>query len=374
MTKRRGHGEGSIYKRKDGRWTAVISLGERKRQSFYGKTRKEVKEKMDIALQERQSNKKAASKQLMKEYLTYWLNNVQIHVISETTYIKYESELRKHIIPALGHLQLDELTTQHIQTFMNDCIKKRLSSSMLHNMKALLGRALDDAVASGMVSLNVCRGVKLPTRKTEERVSFTLQQARTFLNVAKDHRYYGLFAIVVVLGLRSGEVRGLTWDQIDFDQNVLYVRYGAIYLPGRGTKLSSPKTEKGIRPIKMPPFLVRILLEHRDRQEREKEIAAELWEGKNLVFCTVTGGFLYAGNINYALRSLLLKAGLPSITFHDLRHSAATIMKALKVNDKVIQETLGHASFKSDEIYIHLIKEMVDEAVQKLEDTYGQEQ
>lgn len=361
-----------FYKRKDGRWTGAISLGDGKRQSFYGKTRKEVKEKMDIVFQERQGEKKTASRQVVKEYLTYWLNNVQIHVIGETTYVKYESELRKHIIPALGDIQLDELTTQHIQTFMNECIKKQLSTSMLHNMRALLSRALDDAVASGVLSFNVCKGVKLPTRETEERVPLTLQQAKLLLDVAKEHRHYALFAVTIVLGLRSGEVRGLTWDQLDFEQSVLYVRYGAVYLPGRGTKLSSPKTEKSVRFIKMPPFLAQILLDHKSRQEQEKENAAELWDDKNLVFCTITGGFLYTGNIDYALRSLLLKAGLPLITFHDLRHSAATIMKALKVNDKVIQETLGHASFKSDAPYIHLIKEMVDEAVQKLEDTYGQ--
>src|SRR5690242_1529715 len=105
-TKRRGHGEGSIYKRKDGRWTASISLGDGKRKSFYGKTRREVKEKLDAALLDQKKGINPEGTQKLGDYLRYWLDNVHKHVIGISTYVDYEIIIRVHLVPGLGNLRL----------------------------------------------------------------------------------------------------------------------------------------------------------------------------------------------------------------------------------------------------------------------------
>ncbi len=370
-TKRRGHGEGSIYKRKDGRWTASISLGDGKRKSYYGKTRKEVKDKLDVALLEQQKELHTGAKQLLGEYLLYWLNEVHKHAIGLSTYVNYENIIRVHLIPGLGEIPLGELTTQQVQTFLNACMVKGLSVSRAHQVESVLSGALEDAAVSGILSLNVCNGVKLPSVEREERTPLTTKQAKTFLKVACEHRLYALYTVATVLGLRRGETVALQWSDIDFEQNILHVQRTASRLPKKGIVVRKAKTKKSKRVIKMPSFIVNVLKRHKEQQEQEKQRIGDAWMNMDLVFCNTFGGYIEPNYLLETLRTMLLKAQLPNITFHDLRHSAASIMKALGVNDKVIQEVLGHASYQSDMVYIHLLEEMVNEATQKLDDTFG---
>jgi integrase len=370
-TKRRGHGEGSIYKRKDGRWTASISLGDGKRKSFYGKTRKEVKEKLDAALLDQKKGVNPEGTQKLGDYLRYWLDNVHKHVIGISTYVDYEIIIRVHLIPGLGNLRLSELTTQRVQTFFNSLLKKGLSTSRVHSIDAVLSRAIEDAVVAGILPFNVCKGIKLPPVENEERIPLTTTQAKIFLDAARKHRLFALFTVATILGLRRGETVALMWSDIDLEQGILHVQRTASRLPKRGIVVRKPKTKKSNRLIKMPSFIMNILKEHKVQQEQDRENAGDIWLNQNLVFCNTFGGYIEPDYLLRILRKILLKAKLPDVTFHDLRHSARSIMKALGVNDKVAQEVLGHASYETDQVYIHLLKEMVDDATQKLDDTFG---
>ncbi len=370
-TKRRGHGEGSIYKRNDGRWTATLSLGDGKRKSFYGKTRREVKEKLDAALLDQKKASNPAGHQRLDEYLVYWLDNVHKHVIGISTYVDYEIIIRIHLTPALGKLKLGELTTQHAQRFLNSRLDMGLSTSRVHNIEAVLSRALEDAVMAGILPFNVCKGVKLPPVEHEERIPLTTQQAKLFLEVVRQHRLYALFTVATVLGLRRGETVALMWSDIDWEQGTLHIQRTASRLPRRGIVVRKPKTKKSNRFIKMPSFIVHTLKDHKAQQEQEKMKTEGTWLDQNLVFCNTLGGYIEPDYLLRILRTMLIKAQLPNITFHDLRHSARSIMKALKINDKVAQEVLGHASYETDQGYIHLLQEMVDEATEKLDNIFG---
>ncbi|SRR5579884_423794 len=371
MTKRRGHGEGSIYKRKDGRWTASISLGSGQRKYFYGEKRKDVKEKLDAFLLEQKKATNPGSEQLVGDYLVYWLENVHKHVIGIATYVDYEIAIRVHLTPGLGKLRLSELTTQHVQMFLNDRLEKKLSTARVNHIKTVLSRALEDAMVAGILTFNVCRGVKLPPVEHEEKASLTTEQAKIFLETVRQHRLFALFTIAVVLGLRRGETVALKWSDINLEQGILHVQQTASRLPKRGIVVRKPKTKKSNRLIKMPSFIMNILREHKVQQEQERIQLGDVWLDQNLVFPNTFGGYIEPDYLLRILRKILLKAQLPDITFHELRHSARSIMKALGVNDKVAQEILGHVSYESDQDYIHLLKEMVDEATKKLEDTFG---
>ncbi|MBO0783686.1 MAG: site-specific integrase, partial [Ktedonobacteraceae bacterium] len=194
---------------------------------------------------------------------------------------------------------------------------------------------------------------------------------KIFLEIARQHRLYALFTVAVVLGLRRGETVALMWSDVDWEQKTLHIQRTASRFPKLGIVVRKPKTKKSNRFIKMPSFIVDILKAHKEQQERDRKQLEDVWANKDLVFCNTFGGYIEPDYLLRILRTMLLKAQLPDITFHDLRHSAASIMKALKINDKVIQEVLGHTKYETDLVYIHLLEEMVDEATRKLDSTFG---
>jgi integrase len=160
---RRGHGEGSIYLRNDGRWAATISLENGERKTFYGKTRKEVQEQLKKALHEQQQGIFATGpKQTVKAFLEQWMEDVHKAEIRISSYRKYNVLLKGHILPALGHVQLQKLTAQQVQAFYSRKLKEGLSISMVRCMHGLLHKALDQAVRWKLLSVNVCDAVSVP--------------------------------------------------------------------------------------------------------------------------------------------------------------------------------------------------------------------
>src|SRR6266480_2323451 len=150
MAKQRGHGEGSIYQRKDGRWAASITLEGRKRKTLYGKTRKEVQEKLRTALHEQKQGLLATGpRETVKHHLEYWLEEVHKPTIRISTYVRYQVIIQLHILPSIGHLQLQNLSPRHIQALYAKKVKEGLSASSVQSIHAVLHKALDNAVRLG---------------------------------------------------------------------------------------------------------------------------------------------------------------------------------------------------------------------------------
>src|SRR6266480_4695517 len=183
---RRGHGEGSIYQRKDGRWAGSITLEGRKRKTFYGKTRKEVQEQLTKALHEQQQGTLATgSHQTVKAFLLNWMEDVHKQNIRLASQRKYTSLLNNHILPDIGHIPLQKLTAQQVQALCTRKLKSGLSVSMGSGIHALLHKALDQAVKWRLISNNVCDAVSVPTEPPHENQLLTPEQAMKLLEVAK---------------------------------------------------------------------------------------------------------------------------------------------------------------------------------------------
>ncbi len=212
----RGHGEGTIFQRKDGRWVASITLENRKRKTFYGKTRKEVQEKLRIALNEQKQGILATGpQQTVKQFLEQWLEEVHKPAIRIGTYKGYRMYLDNHIIPALGHVQLQW----------------------------------------GLVPRNVCDAVSLPKQARHEIQPLNEEQARQLLVSARGHSLEGLITLAVTTGMRSGELLALKWRDINLDKRSLYIQRSMEYIPGKGYLEFEPKTSKSRRKIVLPPFV-----------------------------------------------------------------------------------------------------------------------
>lgn len=180
--------------------------------------------------------------------------------------------------------------------------------------------------------------------------------------------------LALATGMRRGELLALRWQDIDFKNRSLSVQRSVSRLPG-GHRVSEPKTASGKRRISLPPFVIEALQQQRIRQLETKLKAGPAWEEHDLVFCNIYGRFLNSASLYEFFTSLVKKAGLPHMRFHDLRHSAATILMAMKVPVKVIQELLGHSNITITlNVYGHVLPSMQEEAMDKMERLFGKDE
>lgn len=371
---RRGHHEGSIYQRKDGRWVASITLENRKRKELYGKTRKEVQEKLKAALREQeQGTLVTGPQQTVAQYLDEWLK-AHKQVIRPRSYERYEAIIRLHLVPKLGKLPLQKLSGQHLQRLYTEKLESGLSSTTVSAIHNMLHTALDNAVKLGILARNVCETVSPPRKVHKEMKPLSPEQARQLLEAAKGHPREALFVLALATGMRRGELLGLKWQDVDLEQGVLHVRRALTRMPtGLGYKETEPKTKKSRRSIVLASFAIVALLKHREKQEKMRRVAGDAWEEHDYVFCSPLGRHLNPGHdVLVQLKKLLEKTGLPDIRFHDLRHSTATLLLSKGVHPKVVQEILGHSEISMTlDIYSHVLPTMQKEAMSGLDDFFG---
>jgi integrase len=373
---KRGNGEGSIYFRTlDEKWVGSITLENRKRKVFYGKTRKEVQEKLKVALRDQQQGTLiTAPKQTLAQFLFEWLENSQKQSVRPRTYERYEELVRLHIVPALGRHELQKLSAQHLQAFYAKKAEEGLSATTINHFHNVLHKALDTAVKWNLVARNVCDLVSPPRRKQFEVHPLTLEQVHKLLTVVDGHEMEALFKLALATGLRRGELMGLKWQDINVDAGVLQVRRilsrVPSKMPGKGYVEAEPKTQKSRRSVVIAPFALEALTQHRERQLEAKLKARDAWQEHDYVFCTSIGTHLNpTRDMLDQLKALLKKAELPDIRFHDLRHSAATLLLSVGVHPKVVQEILGHSQISiTMDVYSHVLPGMQQDAMSRLND------
>ncbi len=380
--KRRGHNEGSVYYEESrDRWVAAVSIGPGKRKKFYFKTKQEALKKKNEALRElEQGTLATGSQRKLKDYLEDWIENVHKDKLRISTYVKYK-KLIKYIVADLGDVWLQKLTPEQVRRFYTKMGTKKdkggrgLSSKTIHEIHGVLHLALDNAVSWNYVGRNVCDLVKPPRIVSREATPLTLEQARVLLNKVREHRLEVLLTMAVVTGMRRGELLALRWANIDFERQTLLVLHTVDYIPHYGYVETEPKTKAGKRLISLPFFLLDMLQQHRVKLLKQQLKQGDDWENRDLVFPDLRGGYF---NSNYLLRifkKLLKEAGLPHMHFHDLRHSAATILLSMGVNMKVIQELLGHSDVAITlGLYSHLLSSMQKEAVDKWDGVFGNDE
>jgi integrase len=370
--KRRGHGEGTIYQRKDGRWSADISLENGKRRTLYGKTRKEVADKLNTALQEQKQGILATGpQQTVANYLNYWLEEVHKVTLKVSTYALYRRHLDNHILPSLGHIQLRKLTADQVQAFCSQMSKNGLKSGTVRLVHTILDAALQDAVRWKRLTINVCETVKLPRHTQREVQPLDQEQAKRLLHAARGSRLDCIIIVALTTGMRLGEILALRWNDIDLEVRVLQVRHTVDYIKGHGWVETEPKTEHGKRSLMLPQVTVDALKAHRTYQLEVRLKAGTRWKEQGLVFPNRDGGYFRRPRLYAIFKKLLQEAHLPDMHFHDLRHSAATILLSMGVPAKVVQEILGHGNISTTmNIYGHVFPSMHRDAMDEMDDFF----
>lgn len=370
---KRGNGEGSVYKRKtDGKWVASLTLEKGKRKVFYGKTKKEVTEKLVKARSDQQRGMLVASKdQTLKEYLENWLEHVHRPTLRISSYVKYRKVMDSYIIPALGKISLQKLTPQQVQALYAQKLKDGLKPRTVKSIHGLLHKALDDAVKWNLVSRNVCDIVSQPRAPRREPQLLSLSQAQILLDYVKQSRLEAFLVLAITTGMRRGEILALRWSDVDLIEGHLQVKRTVDYIAHYGFVETEAKTERGRRKIMLAPFVVEMLNAHRSNQMEERYKMGDKWVDRNLVFCGSQGNYFIPNYLLKIFKKALTAAGLPRMRVHDLRHSAATILLSMNIHPKVVQELLGHSSINiTMDLYSHILPSMQQDVITKLDDAF----
>jgi len=364
---KRANGEGTIYKRADGRWTASVSLPGARRKSYYGTTRQEVASKLVAAQKQRQDGLPLLTeRQTVKSYLEEWLETARPS-LRPATHKRYSEYVRLHAIPVIGAVPLTRLSPQHLQRLYANRMEAGLSPTSAGHLHAVLHRALGQAARWGQIARNPVDLVTRPRADHHEMATLSPEQARGLLAAARDERLEALYVVALSTGMRQGELLALKWPDVDLDGAHVTVR-ATLQRVGNGWTFNEPKTAGSRRRVSLTSAAVAALKRHRASQAEER-LRCSFWQDPELVFATGVGSPMDATHvIRRSFHPLLIRAGLPRIRFHDLRHTAATLLLGQGVHAKIVSEMLGHSNIAiTMDLYSHVTPTMQRQAVEAMD-------
>lgn len=360
MPPMRGHGEGSLFqRRRDGRWVASVTMTDGRRRSASAASKTEGVALLRDLLRQRDQAVADPRRLRLGPFLTRWI--ASLTELAPATVRQHEMIVRRHLTPALGHRLLTSLTPSDIDAYLD---RLELDPQTKRHHRATLRRALAMAVRDGLLSRNVAALSTPPRMQKAERTYLTTAEARRLIAEGKDERLWPLWVLIVTTGLRVSEALGLAWSDVDLPNATITVRRQLARIDGQWTR-TEPKTRRSKRTIPLTPDAVEALTEQRRRQDAERGNNPRPIEA--LVFTTPTGAPIHSTNILPPWYALLRRLGLPRVTTHDLRHSAASMMLAAGVPLPVIADILGHSTMRvTADLYAHVGVELRREAADRL--------
>ncbi len=378
MASKNANGNGTIRKRKDGRWEGRVTTGVDMRtgkqiqRSVYGKTKKETAQKLREIIADVDSGLLVESGSMtVGEWMEIWINQYANN-IKELSMSTYRAHIRNHIVPKLGDIKLSNLKTRDIQMMYNALLRreKPLTAKTIKNIHGVLHKALSQVVKLGYIRYNPADNVSLPKVEKPELKPITDEHIAEFLEAIKGHCYELLYTIDLFTGMRKGEILGLTWDCVNLDTGVVVINKQLIQEKKKGGqyKLASTKNSKG-RTVRIPPSVIELFRQQKAKQTSWKKEAGSAWDNSlNLVFTNEIGGHLSHTTVTHSFKKIVQSIGLESTRFHDLRHSYAVAAIESGIDMKTVQENLGHhaASFTMD-VYGHVSDRMRLEGANRME-------
>ncbi len=377
MAKRRANGEGNIRKRKDGRWEGRYTAGRDPEtgkpvyKNVLGKTQGEVREKLKKAIADSQRlDMNRSGTHTVKSWMQMWYEVYAEPRLRENTKDYYLNYINNHIIPELGDIKLDKLTTIQIQKFYNDLQKngrvqryqhielknKGLSVRVVHGIHTLLNNCLEQAVAERLILVNPARGCKLPKMEKREMKVLPEEKIRPYLMEANKRGLLAAYYLELTTGLRRGELLALLWTDLDIEAKTISVTKQVNRIKGKLT-VSQPKTQNSIRTLAIPQQAVDLMIEEHKKHP-----------GNPYMFPSPkTGGMFDPDSFRHTHEKILKAIGAEHIRFHDLRHTFATLSLKNGVDVKTLSSTLGHysAGFTLS-TYTHATAEMKREAAETI--------
>ena len=374
MTKHRGHNEGSIFQReRDGRWVAKVTLHDGGRKELVAKTKAEALTRLrDFQKNQEQGVEILDTRQTVAQYLERWLNDVARDTVRPGTFESYASIVRTRVNPTIGKVQLSKLSGQQVQALYGILKERGLSPASIVRTHAVLHRAFDQAVKWRQMVRNPVDDANRPRVPRYELTTLTHGDVAQLIEAAHDGTLRALYAVATTSGLRRGELLGLRWSDVSLDKGTVSVARTAQRVDGQGWVFAEPKTQKGRRQVRLAKMAVTELRRHRKEQAEARLRVGPMWKDIDCVFASEVGTPLEEARLSRCFKADLQKAGLPAVRFHDLRHTAATLLLSKNVHPKVVQEMLGHANIAITlDTYSHVTPDMQEAAVEALDQLFA---
>src|SRR5215831_643203 len=370
-------GEGTISgPRKDGRYVgafhALTTTGVRKRVYVYGRTREEAHERL-VEEQSKVARGIPVPERSWKlgPYLDYWLEHVIKPTRRPATYALYEMIVRIHLAPALGKYYLKRLSVPIVQAFLNGKLRTGLSVRNVQIMRQVLSAALSRAVREELITRNVARLVELPAWEPSVIVPWSPTEALAFLQAAIDDPLYPAFVLLLLYGLRRGEVLGLRWQDINFEAQIIHVRQQIHRSQGQ-LRIGPVKTRAGSRDLPLLGLAAHALAARAKQQVADRMKLGSGWADTGLVFTTRTGRPIEPRNLVRSFIRIRDSNSIRKIRLHAIRHTTASLLKDLGVPARDTQIILGHAHVSTtQQIYTHVDEAARREALTRLNKLLG---
>ena len=378
---KKGNNEGSIRKRSNGTWEGrysdgVNAEGKQIQRSVYGKTKKEVADKLHaIFFQKQQGIYVTPTKVLVKDWLIEWLHNYAHITVRPSTYISYEGYIYNHIIPIIGDLPIQKLTPPIVQNFYNDRFlngridgKGGLSSKTLRNMHNMFHQAMEQAKINGLIMQNPTDNAIIPKSQKKEMRVLSVQEQLRLLNVVHLHRLGFAIKFDLATGLRIGELCALKWIDLNYQKKTVKIsrtlqriktnQLEREELDGSENMTmvveGDVKTSSGFREIPIPDKIWMELLQHQQRQQQEYMSLGVPILPDGYIFAMPFGTCVEPSTMRDALNYLLAVAEIEHANFHSLRHTFATRAIEAGMPVKTLSDILGHSQVQiTMDLYCH---------------------
>lgn len=342
MNKHRGKNEGSLSQRKNGSWRAQVTL-EGRRVSKGFKTKAEAQKWLqDMRNQIDDGLTFDATRITLEQFLTGWLETVKTSLRPKPA-LQYTNLTNRYLIPQMGKIKLQELRPDRIDRFYAELVEQGVGVRTVRYIHSVLHRAMEQAARSSYIPRNPAHGATLPRVPQVEMQYLDEDQVLQFLIAAQESRFYALYQLAIKTGMRQGELLGLKWQDISWRKGTLTVKRQVQRVPGQGFVFGEPKTKAGNRSIKLGEATLQALREHSQRQQVDRAAAGSQWQDLDLVFPSKVGTPMDQRNLLNDFYAVLARAGLHRIRFHDLRHTAASLMINNNIAINRVSQVLGHS-------------------------------
>lgn len=409
MPDRKPNRRSSIYLGQDGWWHGWVTIGVKDdgspdRRHRMARTEAAVTRKVRELERSRDSGHlaKPAAGLTVAQWMEIWLTTIAPRRVRQSTLEStYAPKVRNRIIPGLGKHRLDRLTPEHVERFYTRLEAERLAPATVLQIHRILSRALKVATQRGYVGRNVATLVDAPSVNQDEIEPLTLDEAQRIMELAAGLRNGTRWSVALALGLRQGEALGLRWRHVDLDAETITIRWQLQRLawqhgctdphacgkdhhgedcpancighartcPGRtggGLRLTELKSDKSKRTIALPAQLGTALRAHRTEQLAERMAAGPVWEDTDLVWCQRNGRPIGNHADWDEWKSLLKAAAIRDVRVHDARHTAATLLLAQGVDQRVVMQILGHSQISMTSRYAHVLPQVMSDAADRI--------
>ncbi len=367
--KRAENGQGTVVKRKDGRYQASFYVadeyGIKKRKSVYGRTEEEAREKMENILEGIEEEKEVwenPSRMKYKQWIERWMADYKYY-LKPSTRENYQYMIDGHILSTIGEKPIKRIKTQDIQRLISNKAKV-LSPRTVKLIYTIINDSLKQAKYAKVINDNPAENVKLPKQEQKEIKYLNQDDIKKLLEEAKKSKHYTAILFALFTGIRRGELLALEWKHIDFKNNTITIEQALTKTQANGLVIDSPKTKNSKRTITVNEGLMKELKKHSWKQKEYKDKLGDAYYKKHdLVFCKEDGTPLCPVAFSRTFKRLTERAGIEDFSLHGLRHTAATMLLEKGIDLKTVSATLGHAHIGiTGDIYAHVTSKMQERA------------